>query len=247
MAQRRRGAGERFPGADRPGDIVRPGAGGAGERFPGGDRRPGDHDRPIIGGGGIHPDRPNRPIIGNGNGNRINNGNINIGNRVNIGGNHVNIGGGNVIGNHPNWDRPNWNNPNWGWGGAGNWAGNWHDHCISDHHGWYNGCWGGGYWGSSWYAPLAWGAVGWGLSSLTSGWGYGSSYYNPYYVQPAVASTVAYDYSQPVVVNNYAPPDADAGGTAQPTFAETPATDQATQLFDDGTGRCSSRATIGRR
>jgi hypothetical protein len=20
------------------------------------------------------------------------------------------------------------------------------DHCIHDHHGWYNGCWGGGYW-----------------------------------------------------------------------------------------------------
>ena len=161
----------------------------------------------MIGGGGNRPNRPNRPGDGN----------INIGNDINIG-------------NRPNWDRPNWNNPGWGWGGGGSWAGNWHDHCIRPHYGWYNGCW-NGYWGSNWYAPLAWGAVGWGLGSWTSGWGYGSGYYNPYYTDSA---TVPYDYSQPVVVNNYVSADAGGGDAAAAPPQDTPATEQATQLFDAG-------------
>jgi TolA-binding protein len=160
-----------------------------------------------------------------GGGNNINNGNINI-------------GGGNVnIGNRPGWDR-GWNNPGWGWGGGG-WAGNWHNNCIRPHYGWYNGCWNRGYWGSNWYRPLAWTAVGWGLGTWTSGWGYGTSYYNPY----VVASTAApYDYSQPVVVNNYAAADAGtavADGTAEPP-PESPATEQATKLFDAGLAQFKS-------
>src|SRR6185369_12990353 len=102
-----------------------------------------------------------------------------------------------------------------------------HNHCINPHYGWYNGCWGGGYWGSNWYRPLAWGAVGWGLGSLTSGWGYSSAYYNPYYTSSVATTSVPYDYSQPVVVNNYVSSDADAGGAAAPTVQETPATEQA--------------------
>ena len=154
-----------------------------------------------------------------------------------MGGNFV--GGGNMIGNRPGWDRHGWNNPGWGWGGG--WAGNWHSHCINGRYGWYNGCW-PGYWGSSWYAPLAWGAVGWGIGSLTSGWGYGSSYYNPYYAQPVADAAVPYDYSQPVVVNNYLP---DAGGDGAPppqAVAETPESQQAATLFDTGL-RSSSRVT----
>lgn len=197
---------------NRPG-LNRPGAGGSGEQW-----RPGD--RPIIGGGG---NRPNRPGI---------NDNINIGNNVNIGGGNVNIGGGNFVGNRPGWDRPNWNNPGWGWGAAGGgWAGNWHDHCIRPNYGWYNGCW-NGHWGSNWYRPLAWGAVGWGLGSWTSGWGYGSSYYNPYYTDTVAAASVPYDYSQPVVVNNYITEDA-TGAPVEPP-APTAAEEQATQLFDAG-------------
>jgi hypothetical protein len=134
--------------------------------------------------------------------------------------------------NRPGWDHGNWNNPGWGWGGG--WAGNWHNHCIRPHYGWYNGCW-NGYWGSNWYAPLAWGAVGWGLGSWTSGWGYGSGYYNPYYSAPVdtVASTVPYDYSQPVVVNNYVSSDAD-GGAATAATAEAQQPDPAVKIFDDG-------------
>lgn len=186
--------------------------------LPGNVGRPGIGDRPGIG------NRPgigvNRPGIGTGN--------INVGNRVNI-------GSGNFIGNRPSWDSGGWNNPGWGWGGAGGWAGNWHNNCIRPHYGWYNGCWGGGYWGSSWYRPLAWGAVGWGLSSWTSGWGYGSSYYNPYYAEPVATATVPYDYSQPVVVNNYVSSDADGGdASAQAAAEESPETQQATKLFDDG-------------
>lgn len=233
----RPGIGDKRPGAggDRPslGNVNRPatlpgrpvpdgGRPGIGNRPGGGDRptigsgnRPGD--RPTIGGGN-RPGRPNRPGIGDGN--------VNIGNNINIG-----------SGNRPNWDRGNWNRPGWGWGGDG-WAGNWHDHCIRPHYGWYNGCW-TGYWGSNWYAPLAWGAVGWGLGALTSPWGYGTGYYNPYYAQPAAAS-VPYDYSQPVVVNNYAASDAEPGDATAEEAAETPENEQALKLFDDGLAQFKS-------
>jgi hypothetical protein len=209
------------PGGDRPniGGGDRPSIGGGGTRpGGGGDRHPGrpggGGDRPIIGGGGNRPGGPgdhNRPVIGNGN--------INIGNNVNIG-------------NRPGWDRPGWNNPGWGWGG-GSWAGNWHNNCINHHHGWYNGCW-NGYWGSNWYAPLAWGAVGWGLGALTSGWGYGSDYSNPYYSEPVAGASVPYDYSQPVVVNNYVAADGDTTGDNTQVAQETPAAEQGLKLFDDG-------------
>ncbi len=218
----RPGTGGNRPGGgigDRP--VIggnRPGIGGnrpgTGVDRPGIANRPGIGDRPII--GGNRPGRPNRPGIGGGN--------INIGN-------DINIGGGNIIGNRPGWDRPDWNRPDWGWGGG--WAGNWHNHCIHHHHGWYNGCW-NRYWSSNWYAPLAWGAVGWGLGAVTSGWGYGTAYYNPYYVQPVAAATVPYDYSQPVVVNNYVSSDAGTDGAPTVTWQDTPASEQALALFDQG-------------
>jgi len=235
------GGGNR-PGGPGGGGIAgggtRPGGGGAGERFPGGNRPGGGGDR-FPGGGG---DRPNRPVIGGG-GNRpnIGDGNINIGNRVNIGSGNIgggNIGGGNFVGNRPGWDHGGWNNPGWGLGNGG-WAGNWHNNCINPRYGWYNGCW-NGLWGSNWYAPLAWGAAGWGLGALTSGWGYGSAYSNPYYTESVVASSAPYDYSQPVVVNNYAYSDTDvAAPDAQPApvaqAAPAPSdSDQATALFDEG-------------
>ncbi len=66
------------------------------------------------------------PIIGGGNRQGINVGNVNIGNRVNVGNQ---FGGGNFVGNRAGWDHGNWNNPGWGWGGGG-WAGNWHNNCI---------------------------------------------------------------------------------------------------------------------
>jgi tetratricopeptide (TPR) repeat protein len=70
---------------------------------------------------------------------------------------------------------------------------------------------------------------------MTSGWGYGSSYYNPYYSDPVGAATAPYDYSQPVVVNNYVSSDADGGDpSAQAAAEESPATQQATKLFDEG-------------
>ncbi len=167
-------------------------------------------------------------------------------NNPNWGWGNQNWGWGNQGGwgwNNSNWGWNNsnwgWNNPNWGWGNQGGWAGNWHDNCINSRYDWYNGCWNGGYWGSNWYQPLAWGAVGWGLSSWTSGWGYGTGYYNPYYVQPAVATVVPYDYSQPIIITNYVIPDADARGDDAPAQvpAEPTASEQATQDFDDGLAR----------
>ena len=98
------------------------------------------------------------------------------------------------------------------------------------YHGWYNGCW-SGYWGSSWYSPVVWGAVGWGLGSVTSSYfntGYG--YVNPYYVAPAVGTTtvansIPYDYSQPVVVNNYITAESQgstASSTSSPVTTASP-------------------------
>ena len=77
------------------------------------------------------------------------------------------------------------------------------------------------------------------MGSLTSGWGYGSSYYNPYYAQPVVGATTPYDYSQPLVVNNYIASDAAADGAA-PKVAETPESEQAVNLFDNGLAQFKS-------
>ncbi len=63
---------------------------------------------------------------------------------------------------------------------------------------WYHGCW-NGHWGGAYYRPVVFGASMWGLY----GWGYQPVYVNPYYVAPAVNTTPVYNYSQPVVVNNY--------------------------------------------
>jgi tetratricopeptide (TPR) repeat protein len=255
------GAGGNRPGGgDRPsfGNVTRPGGGGEGRPpiagggdrpgRPGGGNRPGGggEGRPPIAGGGDRPNRPggggDRPIIGGG-GNRPGRpgGDGRPGLRpdnIHIGDNNFNVGNRVNVGNRPNWDNNNWNRPDWGWGGGG-WAGHWHDNCIRPHYGWYNGCW-NGYWGSNWYAPLAWGAVGWGLGSLTSGWGYGTSYYNPYYAE---AASVPYDYSQPVVVNNYAPTDTTAttdASAAPPEPAPDSPEAQATKLFDAGLAQFKS-------
>ncbi len=209
-------------GIERPTTLPgRPGIGGGGI---GG--LPGKPDRPSIGGGnwnGNRPNQPDRPWIG---GNRPN---IGSGNNNNIGNNVIN---NNV--NNNNLNINNWNRPGWGVGG-GNWnrswnSNQWHDHWqnnyVNNHyHGWYHGCWNGHY-GNNWYAPWVVGVSAWGLGSL-SGWGYGTSYYNPYYVASA---TPVYNYSQPVVVQNYYTTDdtgAQVAAAPQPTAAQL-------QPFDDG-------------
>ncbi len=160
-----------------------------------GDNRPGNGgNRPSIGG--------NRP--GN---NFWTNGTIGSGNWGNNNFNNGNVGGG-------------WGLPGYGYdhgnGGYGSWANHWNNCYVNPHYGgWYNGCWGSnwGYNGGCW-APFAVGAATWGLvSTLGSwGWGYGAGgYVNPYYsaVPAAVVAVSPYDYSQPVVVNNYMTNDGD--------------------------------------
>ena len=111
----------------------------------------------------------------------------------------------------PNWNAPGWNRPDWGWGNNrpwdnGPWQNQWQNHCVHYHyHGWYNGCW-NGYWGSNWYAPVSWGAGNWGLATYISTWGTPVRFYNPYYVV-AYRAPLLYDYSRPIVVNNYIPID----------------------------------------
>ncbi len=73
----------------------------------------------------------------------------------------------------------------------------------------------------------------------TSGWGYGATYTNPYYV---AGTTSGYDYSQPVTIQNYVTTDTSAaGGTADATGDTASATSQATAenqqamtYFDEG-------------
>jgi tetratricopeptide (TPR) repeat protein len=77
-----------------------------------------------------------------------------------------------------------------------------------------------------------WGGIGWGLGSWTNGWGNGfTNFYNPYYAQPMIAQSMPYDYSQPVVVNNYVESNSEASGEeAQPNAAQ----EQAFSAFDQG-------------
>ena len=248
--------------ANRPGGGNRPGAGG-GQPIGGGNRpgRPGiGGDRPVTlpgdlanrpGTGGNRPwgdgDRPwnggnrpgiggNRPGIGDGN-NLWNSGNIgsgNVGNNFN----NINVGGGWGLGGYGY-------GGGFGYGGGyGGWANRWNTGCVNPHYGgWYNGCWGGN-WGSNggWWAPFAVGAATWGLASTLGswGWGYGGGgYVNPYYsaIPAAVVASTPYDYSQPVVVNNYVTNDGDLtdastveGGTA--TAESAPAPSPSDAAFD---------------
>jgi hypothetical protein len=153
------------------------------------------------------------------------------GNRPNVDGD-TNINIGQIGNNHisrPSWDiASGFSRPSWGLGN--NWHNNWHDNGIHHHHhGWYNGCW-HGHWGSDWYAPVFWGAIGWGLGGYTSSWGSGPYYYNPYYVDPAIAQTSPYDYSQPVVINNNVNATAVEGEGQQP--ASDPREKQGLERFD---------------
>ncbi|MCU0720238.1 MAG: tetratricopeptide repeat protein [Pirellula sp.] len=165
--------------------------------------RPGT-GRPGIGGAVTLPG-----VVGGNGGNWGNN--TNWGNNIQINNNVWNNNYININYNRPFWDRPQWNNGlgNSGWGASWgvypvqSWHQGWYSHCVHPHyHVWYNGCW-SNYWGSSWYAPVVWGGYGWGLSNVYQS--YSTVYVNPYYVPIATTrpASIAFDYSQPIVVNNY--------------------------------------------
>lgn len=206
-------------GQARPKPLPYPGLGNGNANIRPGQTKPSIPTNPII--PGVNRPGQGRPGIGGAvtlpgvvGGNGINSGNnINWGNNIQINNNfwNNNINNINVNFNRPFWDRPQWNN---GWGnngwGAGwgvypgqSWHQGWYSHCVHPHyHVWYNGCW-SNYWGSSWYAPAVWGGLGWGLSNVYQS--YNTVYVNPYYVPIATSrpTSIAYDYSQPIVVNNY--------------------------------------------
>ena len=250
-------------GGNRPSELDRPGMGG---NWP---NRPGDRPgRPGIGG--------NRPGIGNGLGNNVGNGIGNgIGNNIGntIGGNNnfnnINVNGGGYggWGYHGGGYGGGWGYPGGGYGGdwgyGGGWANNWNNGYVNPHYGgWYSGCWNGnwgnnwGGYGGGWWAPFAFGAATWGLASTIGGWGlgygtlgYGSGYVNPYYssIPAAVVAASPYDYSQPVVVNNYITNDGDltnssdaqggvggtAAGGAGGNATAAPANNEANAAVDD--------------
>jgi len=256
------------PAFPQPGLQNRPGLGGDRPSIGGGNRpttlpgslatnRPGiGGNRPDIGGNwpgaGNRPGRPgiggNRPGIGDGN-NFWNNGNI--GNSIGSGNNNfnnINVGGG--------WGYPGYGGGyNAGYGG--DWANNWNTGYVNPHYGgWYNGCWngnwGGGYNGG-WWGPFALGAATWGLASTIGTWGLGyggfgygamgypgGAYVNPYYsgIPAAVVAASPYDYSQPVVVNNYNTTDGDLSSATDidsgaATAAAAPENSEANRLFDE--------------
>lgn len=219
-------------GGDRPGigGGNRPGGGGGAVTLPGVVDRP---NRPNWPGGGHRPpwDRPGDGNWGNGNWGNGNWGNGNWGNG--------NWGNGNW--GNGNWANGNWGNGNW-WGGNNNWVNNWNNNVVNNHyHGWYNGCW-NGYWGSNWYSPVVWGAVGWGLGSWTNSWFGSSAYINPYYTQPVVVATqqsyvTPYDYSQPVVVNNYVNADANSDGSSADAAATSNQQNESLTKIDSGLER----------
>jgi Flp pilus assembly protein TadD len=70
------------------------------------------------------------------------------------------------------------------------------------------------------------------------GYSYGYTYSNPYYVAPASVATAAYDYSQPIVINTYNNPSAEATSdssneqTATQTVEETTEEQAGYKLFD---------------
>jgi tetratricopeptide (TPR) repeat protein len=194
------------------------------------------------GGHGNWPNRPgiggNRPGIGNGN-NIWNNGNWNSGNFNNNNFNNVHVGGG-----YGGWGwngGGGWGYPGYGggYGGGYGWNNGWHNNgWVNPHYGnWYNGGWGNN-WGynGGWWAPFVTGAATWGLLSSIGSWGlgYGSlgygaaGYVNPYYsaMPAAVVASSPYDYSQPVIINNYIPADA-ASSATDPAAAQQPPSQEA--------------------
>jgi tetratricopeptide (TPR) repeat protein len=239
------------PNGNRPGDRPgRPGIGG---------------NRPGIG-NGLGNNVGNG--IGNGIGNNIGN---TIGGNNNF--NNINVNGGGYGGGYGGgWGYPGGGygggyGGGWGYdggygGGYGGWANNWNNGYVNPHYGgWYSGCWngnwgnnwGGGY-GGGWWAPYAFGAATWGLASTIGGWGLGydalgyggGAYVNPYYasIPSTVVASSPYDYSQPVVVNNYITNDGDlsnatdaqggVGGTAAGgTATAAPANNEANAAVDD--------------
>ncbi|MFO0868546.1 MAG: tetratricopeptide repeat protein [Pirellulales bacterium] len=135
---------------------------------------------------------------------------------------------------NPSW----WNRPDWGWGHGwhNDWQNHWHDHWYGHHvhhhyHGWYHGCWNR----ALWYAPVTFGVTTWGYGSWST-WGLGVPYVNPYYV---AAAAPVYDYSQPIVVNNYMV-DGDVPAGA-PAVAAPPADDPALALVDEAREQFAGR------
>ncbi len=110
---------------------------------------------------------------------------------------------------------------------------------MNRHHHWYHGCWSGN-WSSNWYVPFVFGATAWGLSAVLPSWGYsyGYTYSNPYYVASPAVVTAPYDYSQPIVINTYNNPSAEATSdssneqTSTQTVEETAEEQAGYKLFD---------------
>jgi tetratricopeptide (TPR) repeat protein len=154
----------------------------------------------------------------------------------------------NVNNNQVNINRP-WGGGYGGWGlggygGGYGYGGYWRRNYVNPGYGWYNGCWNGN-WGANWWAPFALGAATTGLLTTCSNWGlgyaslgYGGGYVNPYYasIPATVVAASPYDYSQPLIVNNYLPAEgqvtADGQAPSEPAAAPASPPSEADALVE---------------
>lgn len=193
-------------GGNRPGTENRPGTG----TRPGVDNRPGVANRPAT-----LPGMENRPNANNrlpNSGDRLPNSGANVQDRRNDLQSRLQ--------NNPQQNRQDFRNNN---------REDWQNWANNNHGDWYHGYNYGGWWNHGWNEHPGWMAFGmttWGLNRMAWGFGLGA-YSNPYYVAPA--TTVVYDYSQPIIQQ---PMTADAAAQpATPAVAPGPS-DTATSPFD---------------
>jgi tetratricopeptide (TPR) repeat protein len=161
----------------------------------------------------------------------------NAGNRLPNSGNRLPNGGANVQDRHDNLqsrlqgdrqnDRQDWRNNN---------REDWQNWANNNHGNWYHGYNYGGWWNHGWNEHPGWMAFGmttWGLNRMAWGFGLGA-YSNPYYSAPA--TTVVYDYSQPIIQQPIYTDSGTPAGTpaAAPSDASTSELDQARTDFYAG-------------
>lgn len=171
--------------ANRPAQL--PGISNRPTQLPGLGNRPNIDNRPIT---GNRPNITNRPNFNEGQRDKLNNWQQDLGNRMH---------------DRPNYD--NWNQARDHWQDHHDDWHDWHGNYWNNHNDWHHGYW-PGYYGSwanrLWYnypVAAAFGLTAWGVNSMAYMSGY-SEYSNPYYVSGGDSSAV-YDYSQPIIDTSY--------------------------------------------
>ncbi|HQR07707.1 MAG TPA: tetratricopeptide repeat protein [Gemmatales bacterium] len=175
---------------------------------------PGLGNRPNIGNRPVAGDRPNianRPNFDQGQRDKLNNWQQNLGDKMH---------------DRPNYD--NWQQARDHWQDHHDDWHDWHGNYWNWHNDWHHGYWPGYYgswWNRVWYnypVAAAFGLTAWGVNTMAYMSGY-SAYSNPYYVSGGDSSAV-YDYSQPIIDTSY------VASSAESTEPLPPSPEQAEAL-----------------